>query len=220
MPDDGSSIRSFPLKEVRKRRGARPETPKGKLEVVVTYLEMNQRPTHVPVPHRGEKLALMRVERPVPSFYRYLYNTVGAPWLWYERRLLDEDSLCDIVHHHKVEVYVLYVGGNPAGFVELDGRSGEGIEIAFLGLLPEFIGRGLGHYLLDWSVAQAWDKEPERVWVHSCNLDHPHAIAVYQRAGFEPYRQETTIITDPRLPGVMPAGQEFRDARTAKPDRE
>ena len=57
---------------------------------------------------------------------------------------------------------------------------------------------------------EACDKEPERVWVHSCNLDHPHAIAVYQRAGFVPYRQESTIIADPRLPGVMPAGQEFR----------
>ena len=146
MPDDGSSISSFPLKEVRKRRGPRPQTPKGKLEVVVTYLEMNHRPNRPPAPHRGEKLALMRVERPVPSFYRYLYNTVGAPWLWYERRLMDDDSLCDIVHHHQVEVYVLYVGGNPAGFVELDCRAGEDIEIAFLGLLPEFIGRGLGHY--------------------------------------------------------------------------
>ena len=91
-----------------------------------------------------------------------------------------------------------------------DCRAPEDIEIALLGLLPEFIGRGLGHYLLDWAVDEAWGKEPERVWVHSCNLDHPHAIAVYQRGGFVPYRQETKIITDPRLPGVMPPGQEFR----------
>lgn len=210
MTDDGSSIRSFPLKEVRKRPGRRRKAPKGKLEVVITYLEMTHRPHRPPAPHRGEKLALMRVERPVPSYYRYLYNTVGGPWLWFERRMMDDDSLCDIVHHHKVEVYVLYVGGNPAGFVELDCRQSDDIEIALLGLLPEFIGRGLGHYLLDWAVDECWNKEPERVWVHSCNLDHPHAIAVYQRAGFVPYRQETKIITDPRLPGVMPPGQEFR----------
>ncbi len=210
MSDNGGSVSSFPLKEVRRRPNKRRKAPKGKLEVVVTYLEMTRRPNRPPAPHRGEKLALMRVERPVPSFYRYLYNTVGAPWLWHERRLMNDDTLCDIVHHHKVEVFVLFVGGNPAGFVELDCRTSEEIEIALFGLLPEFIGRGLGHYLLDWSVDEAWDKEPERVWVHSCNLDHPHAIAVYQRAGFAPYRQETTIITDPRLPGVMPAGQEFR----------
>ena len=210
MSDDGGSVSSFPLKEVRRRPNRRRKAPKGKLEVVVTYLEMTRRPNRPPAPHRGEKLALMRLERPVPSFYRYLYNTVGGPWLWYERRLMSDDALCDIVHHHEVEVYVLFVGGNPAGFVELDCRATEDIEIALFGLLPEFIGRGLGHYLLDWSVDEAWDKEPERVWVHSCNLDHPHAIAVYQRAGFVPYRQEATIIADPRLPGVMPAGQEFR----------
>jgi len=212
MSDDGGSIRSFPLKEVRKRPHPRRKTPKGKLEVVVTYLEMTRRPNRPAAPHRGEKLALMRLERPVPSFYRYLYNTVGSPWLWYERRLMNDDTLCDIVHHQKVEVSVLYVGGNPAGFVELDCRVAEDIELAFLGLLPEFIGRGLGHYLLDWAVDEAWDKEPDRVWVHTCNLDHPHAIAVYQRAGFVPYRQETTLITDPRLPGVMPPGQEFRSS--------
>ena len=153
-------------------------TPEVKLEVVVTYLEMSHRPDRSPAPHRGEeKLALMRVERPALSFYRYLYNTVGAPWLWYERRLMDDDTLCDLVHHPKVEIYILYVDGNPVGFVELDCRTARDVEIVFLGLLPEFIGRGLGRYLLDWAVDKAWDKEPDRVWLHTCNLDHPHAIA-------------------------------------------
>lgn len=210
MTDD-NSIRSFPLKGVRKQATPKRKTPKGKLEMVITYLEMSHRPIRPPVPHRGEKLALMRLERTVPSFYRFLYNTVGGPWLWYERRLMDDATLCDIVHHPRVEIYVLYVGGSPAGFVELDCRVTDEIEISFFGLLPEFIGRGLGRYLLDWAVDEAWDKEPDRVWVHTCNLDHPHAIAVYQRAGFAPYRQETRIIDDPRLPGVMPPGQEFRD---------
>jgi len=210
--DDDSHIRTFPPKDVRNRRANRRNTPKGKLEVVITYLEMTHRPRRPHSPHRGEKLALMRAERPIPSFYRYLYNTVGAPWLWYERRLLDDDSLCDIIHHHQVEVYVLYVGGNPAGFVELDCRVADEVEIGLFGLLPEFIGRGLGHYLLDWAVDESWDKEPDRVWVHTCNLDHPHAIAVYQRAGFAPYRQETKLIDDPRLPRAMPPGQEFRSS--------
>jgi GNAT superfamily N-acetyltransferase len=211
MANDDNHIRSFPLKVVRKRPAVRRKAPKGKLEMVITYLEMTGRPHRPHSPHRGEKLALMRIERPVPSYYRYLYNTVGGPWLWYERRLMDDTALCDIVHHPKVEIYVLYVGGNPAGFVELDCRTNDEIEIVLFGLLPEFIGRGLGRYLLDWSVDEAWDKEPDRVWVHTCNLDHPHAIAVYQRAGFAPYRQETVVVDDPRLPGAMPPGQEFRD---------
>ena len=185
----------------------------GEIEIVITYLEMSHRPDRPPALHRGEeKLALKRVECPAPSFYRYLYNTVGGPWLWYERRLMDDATLCGTIHHHKVELYVLYTDGNPAGFLELDCRDCENIEIVFLGLLPGFIGCGLGHYLLDWALDKAWDKEPDRVWLHTCNLDHPRAIAVYQRAGFVTYRQETIMVTDPRLPGVMPAGQEFRDS--------
>lgn len=213
MADDRGSIRSFPLKGVRRVPERRGNAPKGKLEMVITYLEMTQVPNRVAAPHRTEKLALMRLERPIPSFYRYLYNVVGEEWLWYERRLMDDDTLCDIVHHPKVELYVLYVGGNPAGFVELDMRVAEEVELAYFGLLPPFIGRGLGHYLLDWAVDEAWRGGPRRVWVHTCNLDHPHAIAVYQRAGFVPYRQEVRVVPDPRLPGAMPPGQEFRPPR-------
>jgi GNAT superfamily N-acetyltransferase len=132
------------------------------------------------------------------SFYRYLYNTVGAPWLWYERRRLDDSTLGTIIDDPKVEVHVLYVNGVPAGYAELDRCSGHEVEIAYFGLVPDFIGRGLGRYLLDWTLNEAWREEPRRVWVHTCNLDHPVALAFYQRAGFAPYKQETVLIDDPR----------------------
>ncbi len=172
--------------------------PPGKLEQIVTYLEMRRHPARDHGPHRLENLALMRAQKPTLSFYRYLYETVGGPWLWYERRRLDDEALGNIIHHENVRIYVLYVGGVPAGFVELDARHEGEIELAYFGLVPEFIGRGLGQYFLDWSVDKAWSLEPRRVWVHTCNHDHPHAIAVYQRAGFVPYRQERIVIDDPR----------------------
>lgn len=176
--------------------------PQGKLEQIVTFLEMRRRPTRDHGPHRLENLALMRAHRSTLSFYRYLYESVGGPWLWYERRRLDDEALGDIIHDENVRIYVLYVGGVPAGFVELDGRQAGEIELAYFGLVPEFIGRGLGQFFLDWSVDKAWSLEPGRVWVHSCNHDHPKAIAVYQRAGFVPYRQERIVIDDPRRDGL------------------
>ena len=72
------------------------------------------------------------------------------------------------------------------------------IELAYFGLVPGFIGRKLGPWLLHWVVDAAWAREPKRVWVHTCSLDHPKAIAHYQRAGFSPYRQERKTIADPR----------------------
>ena len=63
------------------------------LEDVITYLEMLERPTGRRVPAPLEKLALMRAEDCTVSFYRYLYDTVGEPWLWFERRLIDDAAL-------------------------------------------------------------------------------------------------------------------------------
>ncbi len=180
--------------------------PPGKLRMVVTYLEMRAPPGGAVVhPPQAHKLALLRAEKPTVSFYRYLYNTVGESWLWYERRAMDDAAIAAIIHDPKVEISVLYVDGVPAGFVELDRRQADEVEIAFFGLMPEFIGRGFGRYFLAWTVDAAWIGGGERVWVHSCNFDHPKALQAYQRAGFAPYKQEEEIIDDPRLSGLIPA---------------
>ncbi|MGI9332384.1 MAG: GNAT family N-acetyltransferase, partial [Gammaproteobacteria bacterium] len=86
------------------------------------------------------------------------------------------------------------------------------VEIAYFGLMPQFIGRGLGPYLLDWAIAEAWTAAPARVWLHTCNLDHPSALGVYRRSGFEVEGTEVHVIDDPRAPGVMPSGTEFGKA--------
>jgi GNAT superfamily N-acetyltransferase len=172
--------------------------PAGRLRMVVTYLQMLAAPVPRALPRRAEAISIIRARRPTVSFYRYLYDTVGGPWMWYERKRMDDAALAAVVQDPRVAVYVLYVDGVPAGFVELDRREPAEVELAYFGLMPEFIGRGLGQYLLDWAVANAWESKPDRVWVHTCNYDHPGALATYQRAGFEVYDQEQSIIDDPR----------------------
>lgn len=175
------------------------------LDIVVTYLEMLKPPTRptVPAPAVG-KIALLRAERPTISYYRYLYNTVGETWLWWERRRLSNDELARIIHDPLVEIYVLYVDGVPAGYAELDRRKQEEVELAYFGLVPEFIGRKLGPFLLNWAVDTAWFGQPKRLWVNTNNLDHPKALQIYQKAGFVPYRQETQTIPNPRLVLLSP----------------
>ena len=143
-------------------------------------------------------MSILRARRITVSYYRYLYDTVGGPWMWFERRHMDDATLAGIVQNPRVAVYVLYIDGVPAGYVELDHRNPDALEIAYFGLMPEFIGRGLGRYFLDWSVTRAWEAEPKRVWVHTCNFDHPVALATYQRAGFQVYDQRRQVIDDPR----------------------
>lgn len=181
-----------------------PNPLEGKLRSVVTYLEMKQKPALKPVaPPAGARLALLRAERPSVAFYRFLYNTVGKPWLWWARRALADEALARAIQDPKVEVFVLYVDGQPAGYAELDRRVAGEVELAYFGLMPDFIGRKLGPYLLTWAIEQAWSYGPERVWVNTCSFDHPKALALYQKLGFVPYRQETQIIDDPRLSGLI-----------------
>ncbi len=172
----------------------RGEKTTGRIETTVTYLEMTERPTRPSTPVPAGKLAIFRAEQPTVSFYRYMYDTVGEPWNWTDRRRLTDDELTGIIHDPDVAIYILYVAGVPAGFVELDGRIEGAVELTYVGLMPEFVGRGLGGYLLDWAVSAAWLMEPKRVWLHTCSLDHPSALPMYQRAGFVPYDQRIETV--------------------------
>ena len=156
---------------------------------VVTYLEMTTPPAKPPIrpPLAGIEIRVAR--RPTVSFYRYLYRTIGDDWAWVVRRSLSDEELLQVIGDPAVEVNVLWVEGVPAGYAELDRRQAPDTELAYFGLLPEFIGRGLGRYLLDWTVRHAWRARPRRLWVHTCDFDHPRAIAVYRKSGFRVYDQ-------------------------------
>lgn len=77
------------------------------------------------------------------------------------------------------------------------------IELAYFGLIPAFIGQRLGPYLLDVAIRAAWAREPSRVWLHTCTLDHPRALATYDRAGFRVFERKIEIGDDPRALGLI-----------------
>ena len=176
-------------------RSARDE----KLECTITYLEMGEAPELPPlVPPTDSrlKLALLRAERPSVSFYRYLYDAVGSPWLWTDRKALSDEQLAAIIQDDEVEIYVLYANGVPAGYAELDMRGRPEVNLAYFGLLPEFIGQGLGAYFLNWTVRRAWEHGPSRFTVNTNNFDHPRALPLYQKMGFVA-RARRTVWIDP-----------------------
>jgi GNAT superfamily N-acetyltransferase len=175
-----------------------------RIPVVITYLEMTQKPGHEALPLPAAKVAFLRAERmPVPM-YRFFYSAVGAPWFWWERCRMNDAEIVAIVHDPKVELYVFHVDGCPAGYAEIDRRQEGAVNLNHLGLLPDFIGRGLGQYLLRQTVETAWLTGPDRITVDTCTLDHPAALRTYQRVGFEPYAQKRIEINDPRLTGEIP----------------
>lgn len=187
--------------------------PDGKLELITTRLELRVIPRHPKVSILGRTLALVHAKRPPLHFYRYLYHTVGSPYLWWQRRELDDEALATIVHDERVEILVFQVDGVPAGFAELDRRRSGEIALVHFGLMPEFVGQGLGLPFLARVMEHAWQSDDvERVIVHASSTDHPRALMVYQRLGFVPYDVQHELIDDPRARGLFPehadAGEE------------
>ncbi len=118
---------------------------------------------------------------------RDLYRDVGAAWHWVDRLSWPDAWWHTHAHLPELATYVGYLDDEPVGYFELYRRADSGVEIAYFGLLPAFIGRGLGGVLLTEAVAAAWQLRPQRVWLHTCTLDHPQALANYLARGFEIY---------------------------------
>jgi len=164
------------------------------VETVVTYLEMarEHRP-HVPVP-ANLKFLLVKLDRPTVRFYRFLYDAVGNDHIWVDRKRLSDAELLDEIGASGVEVWVLYVGGEPAGYFEVDARKATVVELKYFGLIRDFQGRGLGKWLMAEAIAACWAHKPEKVVVNTCTLDGPAALPLYQKMGFTPVGREHKVM--------------------------
>jgi GNAT superfamily N-acetyltransferase len=181
--------------------------PEGHIGAVVTYLEMTERLLPRALP--ASPLRLEPWPEPDPARYRLLFERVGAPWLWYSRLAMDEETLRAAI----CEVHAVVDGaGEEVGLVELDFAAPGECLIRFLGLVPELAGRGHGAWLFAQTLALAWRPGVRRVHVNTCTLDHPAALTAYLRAGFRVYKRAFESFPDPRLNGMLP-----RDAAPQTP---
>ena len=159
------------------------------VDVTVFYLEMLA-PAQRFVPAPREGLSVLHIQSPTVPYYRTLYDAVGQDFHWLSRRKLSNEALAAIISDLRDEVHVLHVAGKPAGFAELDRRQPDEIELVQFGLLPAFIGQGLGKWFLQWTIDKAWSYQPKRFWLHTCTLDHAAALPNYVKSGFVQYKQE------------------------------
>ena len=183
--------------------------PAGQIATIVTCLEM----TAPPPPTAPVKSAL-KLERWTAPFdlarYRALFRAIGQPWLWRGRLVLDDEALAATLSAPGLEVHVATRrDGTPQGLLELDFSGPGECELAYVGLVPELTGRGHGAWLMGHALKRAWTEQHARppitrVWVHTCDLDHPSALGFYQREGFTPFRREVEILPDPRQNGIHP----------------
>jgi ribosomal protein S18 acetylase RimI-like enzyme len=141
----------------------------------------NLRPKVVDVPG----LRIERMEVKCPEFNKFLHTVVGHEWRWGGREDWDRDAWYAHVNREELETWVATIAGTPAGYFELERQPEGDVRILVFGLLPQFIGQGVGGHLLTKAVERCWEMGATKVWLTTCTHDHPHALRNYLARGFQ-----------------------------------
>ncbi|MDP5150051.1 GNAT family N-acetyltransferase [Rheinheimera baltica] len=167
------------------------------IEITTWFLQFDADiPSHVAWP---DKVQLVEAEIASPELNQFMFRTVGGPWRWFSRLSWTYQQWLQYLTQQQVRTWLLWVKGTPAGYVELLKHDDGSVEIKFFGLLPQFIGQGLGQPLAQAAVMLAAQWQATKIWLHTCSADHPSALKNYQRAGFTLTHSETTQEALPQL---------------------
>ncbi|GAB2920322.1 GNAT family N-acetyltransferase [Rheinheimera gaetbuli] len=166
-------------------------------EVTTWFMQFDaQPPSHIDWP---EGVQLVEAEVASPELSQFMFKTVGGPWRWFSRLSWDYQQWRDYLTQQQVRTWLLWVKGTPAGYIELLQHADQSVEIKFFGLMPQFIGQGLGLKLAQAAIMQAARWQASKIWLHTCSADHPAALKNYQQAGFVLTDTERSIESLPRL---------------------
>jgi hypothetical protein len=180
--------------------------PVVRVGVTVTFLRMSAPPPD-PAPPLPDNAEVRFVRDCSVEQYRFLYNTVGAAYVWWLRRAMSDRQLAVLLRDPAVGIYVLYADGEAAGFYELDSSTWPAVNLSYFGLMPDAVGRHMGLAFLRHSVDAVWRSGARAMTVNTCTADHPRALPCYLRAGFRVtrhVREEWNVPT--RLGLVIPEG--------------
>jgi GNAT superfamily N-acetyltransferase len=165
-----------------------PGEPVVPISVTVTFMRMDQAPKDT-APSLPAGIAISKVSPCGLEHYRRLYNTVGAPYVWWLRRLMPDTQLSGLLRNPAVSIHVLSQDGEEGGFYELDTSHWPAVNLSYFGLMPHAVGLGFGTAFLRHAVDTGFALGARVMTVNTCTADHPRALPAYQRAGFRVVRQ-------------------------------
>ena len=164
-------------------------------EVLRNYLEINSIQDLNEVIEPSGDYSLNLLEPINFQLNKFFYKNIGKKHKWIDRLVWTENQWMDYVSSEKVKTYVLKYKGDLAGFFELIFHSEKNeIEIAYFGILEEFQNKKLGSYLLSQAIQKSFKRDINRVWVHTCSLDHKNALNNYIARGMKIFKTETIKI--------------------------
>ena len=163
-----------------------------KQEVQRNYLEINSIQDLIEAIKPDGNYSLNLLEPTNFQLNKFFYKNIGKKHKWIDRLVWTEAQWIDYVSSKKVSTYILKFKNNLAGFFELiSHEEKKEIEIAYFGLLEEFHNKKLGSYLLSEAIKKSFKGNIDRVWVHTCSIDHKNALNNYVARGMKIFKTET-----------------------------
>lgn len=173
-----------------------------RIEVTRTYLEMRQRSQLQPWLLEDPRIRIEVQPNCSVDLFRSLYVEVGKNYHWIDRLAWTDQDIRAYLAQPEISLWLMTYDKETAGYFELRKCEDGSTEIAYFGLMPQFIGRGLGKHLLTSAVEQAWADGANRVWLHTCTLDDPAALPNYLKRGFKSFKTEKYEVELPSVPSA------------------
>ena len=166
-----------------------------KKEIKRNYLEIKSLNELAEVSKSSDVYSVNFLDPPNFQLNKFFYKNIGKDHHWVDRLVWSEKEWIDYVSNEKVSTYILRKEKDVCGYFELIFHKDKNeFEIAYFGLLKEYHNKKLGSFLLSFAIKKCFEKNINRVWVHTCSLDHDNALKNYLSRGMKIYKRETVFI--------------------------
>ena len=159
------------------------------------YLEIKSLNELVEVKKPLDNLFLQKVDPPDFQLNKFFYKEIGKKHRWIDRLVWSDKNWNDYLNTVGISTYILKYEKDLVGYFEqIFHKNDFETEIAFFGILEEYLGKKLGSYLLSEAIKKSFECGSKRVWVHTCSLDHKNALSNYLSRGMQIYKTEIAIL--------------------------
>jgi len=159
------------------------------------YLEINSLNDLKETRLNQNGFSLEKVEPENFQINKFFYKNVGKKYHWVDRLVWTDKNWIDYTTDKKVKTFIVKKYDDLVGYFELISHADQNeVEIAYLGLLEEYHNKKIGSFLLSTAIKNAFSEKPQRVWVHTCSLDHKNALKNYIARGMKIFKKETVFV--------------------------
>jgi len=164
-------------------------------EVKRSYLEINSLKDLKEVQKPSSDYSLKLLDPVNFQLNKFFYKNIGKKHKWIDRLVWTEFKWIEYVSNKNIKTFIFKNKEDLVGFFELiEHPKKNEIEIAYFGLLEEYQNKKLGSYLLSRAIKKSFENEINRVWLHTCSLDHNHALGNYIARGMKIFKTEIVIV--------------------------